>query len=323
MKKLTREQFIKKSRKIHEDKFGYDNFIYKNNKTKGLVTCYIHGDFLQCPNSHLSGVGCPKCKAEKISIIRTYSQDEIIRKFREVHGDRYGYKNFKYIGSEEKSLFNCKKHGDFYQTPSNHLRGQGCPKCGIERTVDSIRLTQEEVIERFTKIHEYRYDYSMFKFINSRVKGKIKCNVCGCIFEQTSSNHLNGAGCPKCKESKGEKLITKILKNNKIEFISQYTIPNNNCRFRYDFYLPDYKLLIEFHGRQHYEPVKAFGGEKEFKNILFRDACKRSLAWDYGIPLIEINYKYLKQLNEEQFEKYFISLINRTTRRNRCQILAD
>ena len=60
-----------------------------------------------------------------------------------------------------------------------------------------------------------------------------------------------------------------LLKNNKIEFIPQFKIPGNNYKFRYDFFLPDYNLLIEFHGKQHYEPVEIFGGEEEFKNIFF------------------------------------------------------
>ena len=77
----------------------------------------------------------------------------------------------------------------------------------------------------------------------------------------------------------------------------------------YDTYLIDYNLLIEFHGRQHYEPVEAFGGEEEFKETIKRDAFKRSLAREYKIPLLEFNYKQLKELSKEKFEEFVISKI--------------
>ena len=238
---LSKQEFIQKARVIHGNKNGYDNFIYKNSRTKGSITCLKenHGDYFQAPNTHLSGKGCPKCYYESVSL----------------------------------------------------------------RCVSNINI----FIEKAKAVHGDRYDYSLFIYINNKTKGKIKCNSCGLIFEQIPDSHLRGRGCPRCKKSKGELTLEAIFEKHNIEFKSQFMLPFHN--YKYDFYLPDHNLLIEFHGKQHYEPVEVFGGEEEFKNILFRDACKRSLAWDNKIPLLEIHYKYLKTMNEVDFETFILNKI--------------
>ena len=171
----------------------------------------------------------------------------------------------------------------------------------------SKKLTIIEFIEKAFTIHGDSYDYSLFIYKGNKIKSNIKCKVCNNIFQQTPNNHLKGQGCPKCNYSKGEAALEAIFIKNNIKYEPQYKLPF--CNYEYDFHLPDYGILVEFHGRQHYEPVDRFGGEEEFKNILFRDACKRSLAWDNKIPLLEIHYKYLKTMNEVDFETFILNKI--------------
>lgn len=64
--KLTKEDFVKRANSIHKGKYTYENFIYVDAKTKGLITCPLHGDFLQVPDAHLAGCGCPKCRSSKM-----------------------------------------------------------------------------------------------------------------------------------------------------------------------------------------------------------------------------------------------------------------
>jgi hypothetical protein len=59
--------------------------------------------------------------------------DEFIAKSRKIHGDTYIYDNVMYVNDYYKVIITCKKHGDFEQIPTNHLRGKGCFKCGIEK----------------------------------------------------------------------------------------------------------------------------------------------------------------------------------------------
>ena len=318
MKKLTLVEFIEKAFKVHGYKNDYSFVNFINTKIKVKIKCLInnHGFYWQTPNSHLHGIGCPKCKIEKLSKLKTYPQEKVIEKFREVHGDRYGYNNFVSKGCDIKSNVECYIHGPFLITPSMHISGRGCPECGMLKTLESITSNLEEFIPKAIDIHGDNYDYSLFIYVNSKTKGKIKCNICECVFEQTPNNHLSGAGCPICNESKGEKFITKILKKRNIKYIREYKIPGTNYRFKYDFYLPSYNLLIEYHGIQHYEPVDIFGGEEGLKITSKRDIFKKELAKMANIPLIEFSYNQRKKLSKKEFEKLVISTINHVTRRN-------
>lgn len=66
-KKLTKKEFVERSSLVHNEKYDYSDVIYVNNSTKVLIVCPFHGAFLQTPNHHLNGHGCPKCKNEQFS----------------------------------------------------------------------------------------------------------------------------------------------------------------------------------------------------------------------------------------------------------------
>ena len=65
MRKLTKEEFISKSKLIHGDKYDYSLVDYVNNSTKIKIICQIHGIFEQTPHAHLKNQGCPACKESK------------------------------------------------------------------------------------------------------------------------------------------------------------------------------------------------------------------------------------------------------------------
>lgn len=126
---LTTEQFIEKAKKIHNNKYDYSKTKFVNSKTKVKIICPIHGEFEQSHDKHLAKKGCAKCGfISRCNIARSNSHD-FITKAVKVHGDKYKYDNVVYIGKEDKVIINCKKHGDFKQTPHNHLAGNGCPHC--------------------------------------------------------------------------------------------------------------------------------------------------------------------------------------------------
>ena len=64
MAKLTTEEFIKKARAVHGDKYDYSKVEYVNSTTKVCIICKVHGEFLQTPGSHMKGHGCAKCASE-------------------------------------------------------------------------------------------------------------------------------------------------------------------------------------------------------------------------------------------------------------------
>lgn len=245
--------------------------------------------------------------------MKKLTTQQFIEKARVIHGDKYDYP-FNYKNNRTKIKIKCNIHGIFEQLPNSHLLGSGCTDCGVIKRTNSIKFTQEEFIIKANLIHNNKYDYSKILYLDIFSKICIICPKHG-VFWQTPNSHLNGTGCPVCKASKGERLITYILDKHNIEFIPQFKIPGNSYRFRYDFYLPEYNTLIEFHGIQHYEPRECFGGLETFKDNQRRDMFKKELAKLANIPLLEFNYKHLK-IVKNNFEKIFLlslsEIVNRT-----------
>lgn len=115
--------FVDKSKKVHNGKYDYSKTVYKNAITKVTITCQHHGDFEQRPNSHLRGSGCPKCSD------KTSNQQSFAEKSNKVHNGKYNYDQVIYKNTNTKVKIVCKDHGVFEQTPYSHLRGDGCPRC--------------------------------------------------------------------------------------------------------------------------------------------------------------------------------------------------
>jgi hypothetical protein len=123
-KKLTTEEFIEKSKLIHNDKYNYLMVEYKNTLTKINIICKEHGLFSQLPKEHLKGKGCICCSGRKRSNI-----EDFIKKANRIHKNTYDYSMVEYINNKSKIVIACKEHGQFNQIVRDHLRGSGCPLC--------------------------------------------------------------------------------------------------------------------------------------------------------------------------------------------------
>ena len=130
------------------------------------------------------------------------------------HGKKYDYSKVDYNSNRKKVCIICPEHGEFWQTPSNHLKGHGCPKCGNNTTIKSTKFSLSDFIKKAHKIHGYKYDYSNGEYKNAITKIKIICPEHG-EFYITPSKHLNGQGCPLC----GRKKLGMYIKSNTKEFI--------------------------------------------------------------------------------------------------------
>ena len=186
-KKMTTEEFIAKAREVHGDKYDYSKVNYINNSTKVIIICPIHGEFEQTPDKHLFGRGCPDCSGRK-----KLTTEEFIKRATEVHGDRYDYSKVEYVNNKTPIVIICADHGPFEQLPNVHLSGHGCPTCSGRK-----RSTTEEFISKAREVHGDKYDYSKVEYVNMAKEVCIICPEHG-EFGQRPSNHLNGAGCPKC-----------------------------------------------------------------------------------------------------------------------------
>ena len=175
----------------HSSKYSYENFLYRNMKTKGYITCPEHGDFLQSLDKHLlEGRGCPKCnKSNKLT------QEEVLNRAYTKYGDKFIYDMSSYINTEIKIKITCKEHDEeFYQTMEGHFISEGCPKCiSIKR-----RLPQEEFINKANITHNFKYDYSKTVYLGNKRNVIITCPLHG-DFTQLAEVHSNaGSGCQKC-----------------------------------------------------------------------------------------------------------------------------
>lgn len=291
MKKTTIEEFINEARTVHGDKYGYSRVNYINANTKVCIICPIHGEFWQTPNSHLQGCGCSKC-AYNIKRQRKFSNTtQLINKAKRIHGNKYDYSRVEYVDAHTKVCIICPIHGEFWQRPNGHLKGQGCPKCGIMHRSMLKTKTTENFIQHAKLIYGDLYDYSQTKYIRAKVKTKVICKKHG-IFMVSPDNHLKGKGCPKCKSSHMENEIRLFLLEKNIKFEEQK-------RFEWlgkqslDFYLPQYNIAIECQGEQHFIPKRLFGNEEGLDRIIARDKLKKDKCNQHEISVIYYaNYKF-------------------------------
>ena len=300
-KVFNTDDFATKAISIHGNKYDYSKFNYTNTKTKGIITCKIHGDFLQSANKHLGGRGCSKCSKKYIP-----NNNDFLNKAKEVHGDKFKYLT-DYVGAHDKIKIKCNVCSNlFEQTPANHLHGngKGCPYCAGKY------ITTKDFIKKSILVHGDKYDYSGVVYKKATEKVDIKCSECLSVFWQTPNNHLRGKGCPKCKSSKGEEKIKLFLENNKINYKPQKSFDEcrNKQSLRYDFFLIDKNILIEYDGEQHFKQLKCWGGENGFKRIKINDDIKDNFAKDKNIALLRIPYTEFKNIEKILTEK--LGIIN-------------
>ena len=166
-RRRTIDEVINKAISIHGDRYDYSMISeYKNDRTKYPIICNEHGVFYQTFNNHICfKQGCPICAKIKNIECRKYTTEEFITKAIEIHGDKYDYSKGEYNGTEEKICITCKKHGDFFQIPSNHLYGQGCPICRQSKLEHEIEvlLKEKNIIFEQQKTFEWlKYKRNMF-----------------------------------------------------------------------------------------------------------------------------------------------------------------
>jgi hypothetical protein len=130
--------------------------------------------------------------------------EEFIKKAVSVHGDKYDYSNVQYSKSCEKVEIVCLKHGSFWQTPNNHLRGKGCKKCANELLSDIRKYTTVDFVNKARAVHDNKYDYSKVTYKNRNDLITIICPIHG-EFQQKASDHLAGCGCQKCASDNRKK----------------------------------------------------------------------------------------------------------------------
>ena len=317
--------------------YDYSKVKYTHVKTPVEIICHEkdengveHGSFMITPSNHLNGSkgGCPKCQHDYIKD----NDSNFIEKAKEVNDSKrillgkspYDYSKVKYVGSKIPVEIIChekdedgKEHGIFLKKPNSHLSGFGCPKCSLMQ-----KKTTEKFISLAKGVHDKKrmanekspYDYSETNFVNNNTPVLIICHEKygdgseHGFFLQKPKTHLYGSGCPVCNELKGETDIKILLNNNNIKYNPQHRFndcksvkknKNKKCRLlSFDFYLPDYKTLIEFDGAYHFKKHYSSRNDSFITQVL-NDREKNRYAKDNGYKLIRISYFDAKNIGEE------------------------
>lgn len=284
--KYTVNSYLKKANLIHNNFYNYENInLEKGIKSYISIICPIHNKFTQRADHHIYGHGCKKCGNSR------YNTFKYIEKAKIVHDNKYEYNKTIYIDSYNKIIITCKKHGDFKQLPQMHLFGQGCPHCKYDNLDDFLKKAEI--------VHGDIYDYTNINYINSYNYIHIRCKKHG-IFKQRPKDHINRKeGCPICNMSKGENQIKLFLEKHKIKYIYQKKF--KKCKnikvLPFDFYLPEYNICIEFNGKQHYKPIKYYGGKKTFEYIKNNDIIKKNFCKKDKIHFLIINYNNINNID--------------------------
>lgn len=239
------------------------------------------------------------------------TQEQFIEQAQDIHNNKYDYSKVKYVNKNTKVCIICPKHGEFWQTPSNHLMGKGCILCaGV------FKKTTEQFISDAVKKYGNKYDYSKSKYTGANIKLEIICPEHG-EFWQTPAHHLFGEECPECSKKNAHDKQRKTLE----QFISEANLIHNN---KYDYSKSEYvnyhtklEIICPKHGSFWQEPAchisakegcpecKISKGENKIAEILnkynikfeiqkkFSNCCNnRELPFDFYLPDYNLCIEY-------------------------------
>jgi len=198
------EQFIKKAREIHGDKYDYSQTEVTKVNDKVTIICPEHGEFYQTPYRHINEQAkCPKCAYNAVGKKNSAGKERFIQKAKEVHGNVYDYSKVEYKNNKTKVEIVCPSHGSFWQTPQAHVKGSGCTEC-----FGKTKWTKDSFLKKARKSHGHKYDYSKVKFVDRMTPVEIVCPIHG-SFWQAPRNHIQH-GCIECGY---DKMKTSLLKD--------------------------------------------------------------------------------------------------------------
>lgn len=301
MKRLSVEDFELKANRKHNWRYKYFG-DYKDSHTPISIECPIHGIFQKTPNHHLSGQGCKLCNERQNTVVTNFES-----RANELHNFKYDYSKFVYTNNKTPSTIICPIHGEFSQSPDNHLHNHGCPKCS-----GNNKKTTIEFIGELKEVFGDYYDYSSVVYNGAFSKVSLICTKHG-EFKKDPHHLLNGSGCKKCTSSLLENEIRLFLSKRYNGLVIEQYRTSWLGKQSLDFYLPRLKIGIECQGIQHFKSSKLFGGSDGFKKTIERDKTKKRLCDCNGVKLLyysklNINYPYevITDIEEllEQIESY-------------------
>ena len=139
--RFKKEEVINKATEIHKGLYDYSLIEeYTGCRNKYPIICKKHGVFNMRFDTHLMQRGCPKCGFEIKAKNTLIPQEDVLKRYKIVHNEKYNYPDFEYKGSEFKIKVECPTHGVFEQYSKQHMKGNGCPKCVATESKAEIEI---------------------------------------------------------------------------------------------------------------------------------------------------------------------------------------
>jgi len=341
-KKQTKDEFIEKANKVHNNKYDYSKVDYINSGTKVEIICPEHGSFFQTPRNHVAGQACKECGYDKLKEKFTKNSDKFKQQAHLVHKNKYDYSKVEYINNHTPVEIICPEHGSFFQSPLSHLKGRRCPQCGRLSGAEKHTKWTKESIQKIASQYSERGDFRTKEPVAYQIMVKngwtndILSHMSGGHKEWTkdeiinlTKNYTNKSDFtddyPNARmaamrhgwweevtkhmetvESRGENLIRNILAKNNIEFNPQKKF--KDCTSKRGKYCR--KLPFDFYIEDNNTCIEYDGrqhfepvyGEEQLKIQQFIDNLKDEYCKKNGIKLIRIPYT----MSFEEIETYLL-----------------
>lgn len=126
------------------DTYDCTEVEYEGYKLPVKLTCKLHGPFVQTPRMLRLGYGCSHCgidrgrTARKFQVFARKPVADFLIDAQRIHGDRFTYEKVVHYSATSPVEITCPTHGPFWQTPTNHLTGHGCPRCGTGGRISQV-----------------------------------------------------------------------------------------------------------------------------------------------------------------------------------------
>lgn len=302
-RKLTQEQFIDKLC----EKYNISSESFEISKYRGWdkpidFTCNLCGVKKRVIASSLTRKTKYICKCYNFSE-EWHKKRKAFQNWLETQNNFEILEDFS--GLRKNLRVRCKKcKAEQKRSVDSLIKNQGCQICELKQ---GKRKTHKQFCKEIEELYGEEYEV-LTEYKTAYEPVLLRHNLCGKIYKTKPHNILmnKGGHCPICGiKSKGEKQIINFLEKNKIRYEQQKRLPQFK-KAPYDFYLPDFNLLIEYQGIQHFQPVDKFGGKPTFLRQQEIDKEKKRIAFEENFNFLEIKYTQYEEIEILLAQRLFL-----------------
>ena len=296
-KEKSPDDFIKECKNIHGDSYDYSKTKYINTQNKVYIICKIHGEFEQTPSNHLNGHGCDKCARSYSAKAISSNTNDFILKANKIHKKLYDYSSVNYNKTKEYVDIICKIHGSFLQTPGNHLKGAGCPKC-VSNYCSKQQILWLDFMASYYNIEiQHHMNKGEHKIKNSNYKADGYCESNNTIWEYDGA--LWHGGCDNCFLDKS--FVNPVNKKTMKELQEQTLNKKNHCINE------GYKYICECKWLKAIKAVKTLQRKFRDSKKLLKIIKKRNIKIVKKNPNVKVDKKVIIVNNHKDDNDFDIS----------------